>query len=86
METMTPMDFMKFRSVTYELLRIWDSALMPVIWRKPVQSGKVTPPPPLPAEPTLVRVYMGKKLTPLPEPTALAHALIIRDIKIQRGS
>ena len=44
------------------------------------------PPPPLPAEPTLARVYMGKKLTPLPEPTALAHALIIRDIKIQRGS
>ena len=41
-------------------------------------------PRPLPAESTLARVYMRKKLTPLPEPTALAHALIFRDIKIQR--
>jgi len=43
-----------------------------------------SPPRPLPAESTFARIYMGKKLTPLPEPTALAHALIIRDIKIQR--
>ena len=40
-------------------------------------------PHPFPAELTLARVYMGKKLTPLPEPTALEYALIIRDIKIQ---
>ena len=62
----------------------WDSNAR--YMEKTCSEWKGHPPPLLPAEPTLARVYMGKKFTPLPEPTALAHALIIRDIKIQRGS
>ena len=44
-----------------------------LIWRKVVLGERVT----LPAESTLASVYMRKKLTPLPEPTVLAHALIV---------
>ena len=64
METMTPMDFMKFRSVTYELLmsccisgiQHWVSNA-PLCMEKTVQSRRVT----LLAESTLARVYIGKK-------------------------
>ena len=52
----------------------------PFMWRKVVPGKRVT----LLAESTLPSVYMRKKLTPLPEPTAsfritteLAHALIV---------
>ena len=43
------------------------------IWRKVVPGKRVT----LPAESASASVYMRKKLTPFPEPTALAHALIV---------
>ena len=48
----------------------------PFIWRKVVPGKRVT----LLAESTLPRVYMRKKLTPLPEQeltTELTHALIV---------
>lgn len=38
--------------------------------------GSPSAPPPPPAESTSLRVYMRKKLTPLPEPIALMHGLI----------
>ena len=44
----------------------------PFVWRKVVPGKSVT----LRAESTLASVYMRKKLTPLPESTVLAHALI----------
>ena len=43
--------------------------LRPCLLRKAVRGREAT----LPAESTLVSVYMRKKLTPLPEPTVLAH-------------
>ena len=43
------------------------------IWRKVVSGKRVT----LSAESTSASVYIRKKLTPLPEPAALAHALIV---------
>ena len=43
------------------------------IWRKVVSGKRVT----LSAESTSANVYIRKKLTPLPEPAALAHALIV---------
>ena len=45
----------------------------PFIWRKVLPGKRVT----LLAESTSASVYMRKKLTPLPEPTVLAHALIV---------
>ena len=64
-------------------LRFSTGSLMPRYMEKTCPEYKGHPRP-LPAESTLARVYMGKKLTPLHEPTALANALIFRDIKIQR--
>ena len=61
------------------VLRAFSSVLfhktswIPFIWRELVLSWTVT----LPAETTWVSVYMRKKLTPPPELTALAHALIV---------
>ena len=88
METMTPMDFMKFRSVTV-IMNCCVSGIQHWVSNAPLYGENLSrversPRLLLPAESTLARVYMGKKLTPLPEPTALAHALIIRDITIQR--
>ena len=45
----------------------------PFIWREVVPGKRVT----LPAESTSASVYVRKKLTPLPKPTALTHALIV---------
>ena len=43
------------------------------IWRKVVPGKKIT----LTANSSLARVFLRRKLTPLSEPRALAHALIV---------
>ena len=48
------------------------------MWRKPVPGRRVHPP----TVSTLVSVNMRKKLTPFPEPTALAYALIVSSERV----
>ena len=53
----------------FETMESESLTLRPCLLRKIVPGREAT----LPAEWTLVSVYMRKKLTPLPEPTVLAH-------------
>ena len=56
-----------------------DNSAIPLIYKAPFPRRKAFPRQrgTFPADSTLARVYMTKKLTPLPEPRALAHALIV---------
>ena len=53
----------------FETMESESPHLRPCLLRKAVRGREAT----LPAKSTLVSVYMRKKLTPLPEPTVLAH-------------
>lgn len=66
--------FLFRRGIKYSFFRVQPRCcLRPCLWRKPVVGPKVT----CSADSTLVNIYMRKKLTPLPKPTALAQALIV---------
>ena len=62
----------------FETMESESPRLRPCLLRKAVRGREAT----LPAESTLVSVYMRKKLTPLPEPTVLAHIWLSETVSV----
>ena len=62
----------------FETMESESPRLRPCLLRKAVRGREAT----LPAESTLVSVYMRKKLTPLPEPTVLEHTSLSETVSV----